>query len=50
VYLEPNEAHWHGAAPARFMTHLALTENPDDGPATHWGEKVTEAEYATATQ
>src|SRR5215218_3742086 len=24
VYFEPGEDHWHGAAPDRFMTHLAM--------------------------
>ncbi|HEY6396963.1 MAG TPA: cupin domain-containing protein, partial [Solirubrobacteraceae bacterium] len=23
VYFEPGEDHWHGAAPNRFMTHIA---------------------------
>ncbi len=45
VYFEPNEEHWHGAAPDRFMAHLAITEDPGDRPATNWGEKVTDAEY-----
>src|SRR4030088_943772 len=26
VFFEPGEDHWHGAAPTRFMTHLALLE------------------------
>ena len=25
VFFEPGEVHWHGAAPDRFMTHLALS-------------------------
>jgi quercetin dioxygenase-like cupin family protein len=38
--------HWHGAAPDRFMTHLAIWEAPaDGGPETEWGELVTDAEY-----
>jgi quercetin dioxygenase-like cupin family protein len=45
VFFEPDEEHWHGAAPNRLMTHLALTENPGEQPATNWGEKVTEDEY-----
>jgi quercetin dioxygenase-like cupin family protein len=40
------EWHWHGAAPDRFMTHLAIWEAPaDGGPETEWGEQVSEAEY-----
>lgn len=48
VYTPPGEEHWHGAAPDRFMSHLALWENPgpDGGPETTWGEHVTEDEYA----
>ncbi len=39
------EWHWHGAAPDRFMTHLAIWEAPADGPETEWGDLVTDAEY-----
>ena len=45
VYTEPREWHWHGAAPDRFMTHLAIWESPADGPETEWGDQVTDAEY-----
>ena len=41
----PGEWHWHGAAPDRFMTHLAVWEAPGDGPESEWGEHVTDAEY-----
>jgi quercetin dioxygenase-like cupin family protein len=47
VFFEPGEEHWHGAAPARFMTHLALHQVDDDGNAATWGEHVTDAEYGT---
>ena len=46
VFFEPDEDHWHGAAPNRFMVHLALNEVDDDHPAAHWGDKVTDEEYA----
>ncbi len=40
------EWHWHGAAPDRFMTHLAIWEAPaDGGPETEWGDLVSDAEY-----
>jgi len=40
------EWHWHGAAPDRFMTHLAIWEAPDGGGSeTEWGELVSDAEY-----
>ena len=31
VFFEPGEDHWHGAAPDRFMTHLAMHEVDDEG-------------------
>ena len=49
VFFEPDEEHWHGAAPNRLMVHLALTEDPGDQPATHCGEHVINQEYATST-
>lgn len=48
VYFEPGEHHWHGAAPDRFMTHLAMQEVDADGNPATWGEKVTDEEYAAA--
>ena len=33
VFFEPGEEHWHGAAPNRFMAHLAMLE-VDDGRQT----------------
>jgi quercetin dioxygenase-like cupin family protein len=48
VLFEPDEDHWHGAAPNRFMVHLALNEVDDDHVAAAWGDKVTDQEYANA--
>jgi len=48
VFFDPEEDHWHGAAPNRFMVHLALNEVDDDHVAVIWGEHVTEDEYAAA--
>ena len=48
VVFAPDEDHWHGAAPNRFMAHLALNEVDDEHPAAHWGEHVTDEEYAAA--
>jgi quercetin dioxygenase-like cupin family protein len=31
VFFEPGEKHWHGAAPDRFMAHLAMLEVDDEG-------------------
>src|ERR1041385_5853335 len=40
VFVEPGENHWHGAAPNRFMTHLAIQEADDTGSVVTWGEHV----------
>jgi quercetin dioxygenase-like cupin family protein len=48
VFFEPGEDHWHGAAPARFMTHIAMVEVDDEGNAATWGEHVTDDEYNAA--
>jgi quercetin dioxygenase-like cupin family protein len=45
VFSEPDECHWHGADPNRFMTHLALQEADDEGRAVVWAEQVTCDEY-----
>ncbi len=45
VYFEPGERHWHGAAPDRLMTHIAMQEVDDTGNPVTWGEHVTEGEY-----
>jgi quercetin dioxygenase-like cupin family protein len=48
VFFEPSEEHWHGAAPNRFMTHLAMLEVDDEGNAADWGDHVTDEEYGAA--
>ena len=48
VFFEPGEEHWHGAAPTRFMTHLAMLEVDEQGNAATWGEHVTDEEYEAA--
>jgi quercetin dioxygenase-like cupin family protein len=45
VFFEPGEEHWHGAAPDRFMVHLALVDVDDAGNAATWLEHVTDEEY-----
>jgi quercetin dioxygenase-like cupin family protein len=45
VHTPPGEWHWHGAAPDRFMTHLAMWEAPEEGEESEWGDHVTDAEY-----
>ncbi|HKV85048.1 MAG TPA: cupin domain-containing protein [Ktedonobacterales bacterium] len=46
VFVEPGEDHWHGAAPNRFMTHIAMVEVDDAGSAATWGAHVTDTEYS----
>ena len=45
VFFEPGEEHWHGAAPNRFMVHLAMQQADESGSAVTWLEHVTDAEY-----
>ena len=48
VFFEPGEEHWHGAAPDRFMTHLAMLQVDDQGKSATWGDHVTDEEYNAA--
>ncbi|MEV6547029.1 cupin domain-containing protein [Streptomyces sp. NPDC051665] len=41
IFTPAGEEHWHGAAPDRFMAHIALWE----GDEVDWLEHVTDAEY-----
>lgn len=44
VWFAPGEKHWHGAAPATAMTHIAIQENLN-GKLVDWMEKVTDEQY-----
>jgi quercetin dioxygenase-like cupin family protein len=48
VFFEPGEDHWHGAAPNRFMTHLAMLDVDDQGNSATWGAPVSDEEYGAA--
>jgi quercetin dioxygenase-like cupin family protein len=48
VFFEPGEEHWHGAAPDRFMAHVAMLEVDEEGNNATWGEHVSDAEYTVA--
>ena len=48
VFFEPGENHWHGAAPARFMTHIAIQQVDEIGSPATWGAHVSDEEYARA--
>ena len=45
VFFDADEEHWHGAAPTRFMAHVAMQEADDSGTAVVWGEHVTDEQY-----
>jgi quercetin dioxygenase-like cupin family protein len=46
VFFEPGESHWHGGAPNRFMTHIAMQQADEEGNVVSWGEHVSDEEYA----
>ena len=46
VFFEPGENHWHGAAPNRFMTHIAMQQADEEGNAVTWGEHVADEQYS----
>ena len=48
VFFEPGENHWHGAAPNRLMTHVAMQLADESGSPVTWGRHVSDAEYAQA--
>jgi quercetin dioxygenase-like cupin family protein len=48
VFFEPGENHWHGAAPTRLMTHVAMQQADDQGTFVSWGDHVTDEEYGAA--
>lgn len=50
VFFEPGETHWHGAAPDRFMAHLAMLQTDAEGVSVTWGNHVTDDEYAGPTE
>jgi quercetin dioxygenase-like cupin family protein len=47
VTFEPGEKHWHGAAPATAMSHIAIQEALD-GVAVDWLEHVSDEDYGAA--
>ena len=44
VWFPPQEKHWHGAAPDKAMTHIAIQEALE-GRVIDWMEKVTDEQY-----
>jgi quercetin dioxygenase-like cupin family protein len=50
VFFEPDENHWHGAAPTRFMAHIAIQQADDEGNAVVFGERVSDERYGQAPE
>ena len=48
VFFEPGENHWHGAAPNRFMVHVAMQQNDETGSPVTWGDHVSDEQYGAA--
>jgi quercetin dioxygenase-like cupin family protein len=48
VFFAPGENHWHGAAPRRFMTHIAMALADESGSPVTWGAHVSDEEYGQA--
>src|SRR5713101_6961107 len=48
VFFDPGEEHWHGAAPDRFMTHIAMVQVDEEGNPATWGDHVSDEDYASA--
>jgi quercetin dioxygenase-like cupin family protein len=48
VFFEPGENHWHGAAPTRFMAHIAMQQADENGSVVAWGEHVNDEDYGKA--
>ncbi len=48
VFFEPGEEHWHGAAPDRFMAHIAIAQADEQGNTVTWLTHVTDAEYTSS--
>ena len=44
VWFAPNEKHWHGAAAATAMTHIAIQEKLN-GKVVEWMEHVSDEQY-----
>jgi quercetin dioxygenase-like cupin family protein len=45
IFIEPNEEHWHGASPDRFMAHIAIQEADETGNVATWLDPVANTEY-----
>jgi quercetin dioxygenase-like cupin family protein len=48
VSFAPGEKHWHGAAPATAVTHIAIQERLD-GKTVNWMEHVSDEQYRSGS-
>jgi quercetin dioxygenase-like cupin family protein len=48
--IPPDTRHWHGSAPDRLFTHLAMSEVSDTGAGTEWFEKVSDGDYVATPE
>lgn len=46
VKIHPDVKHWHGATPDNWLSHIAISTNPQKGDA-EWLEPVTDEEYSS---
>ncbi|MET0273737.1 MAG: hypothetical protein ABW360_12170, partial [Phenylobacterium sp.] len=44
VWIPPATRHWHGASPAKAMTHVAIAESLN-GSRVQWMEHVSDEQY-----
>lgn len=47
IFIGSGEEHWHGAAPDRFMAHVAIAEADENGQVVTWGEHVINEEHGS---
>jgi quercetin dioxygenase-like cupin family protein len=48
VIIPPDIRHWHGSAPGKLFSHLAMSELNHKGEGTAWFEHVSDADYNAA--
>lgn len=49
IRIPPDTEHWHGAAPASSLTHIAISPKTDKGSVV-WLKPVTDEEYTQSTK
>jgi quercetin dioxygenase-like cupin family protein len=49
IWFPPGEKHWHGAALATTVTHIAVQEHLN-GKTADWMEKVSDEQYRAGSQ